>query len=91
MKTYCEAIAIIQGEKDGVLNWYSRGNLVEWMALKEIQEIKLSRLVEFWRKKETEESVTLLRFLEGCFDSWGLNSLRFGWNSEEEQDLGHRE
>lgn len=61
------------------------------MALKEIQEIKLSRLVEFWRKKETEESVKLSRFLEGSFDSWGLNLLRFGWNSEEEQDLGHRE
>lgn len=64
---------------------------MEWRASKEIQETKLSRLVEFWRKKETEESVKLLRFLEWSLDSWGLNSLRCGtqrksriWGTENE-------
>lgn len=72
--------------------------LMEWMASKAIWDIKVSRLIEFWRR-EIEESVKgdrgkieeSGRFRPWLLDSWGLHSLRFGtqrtsriWGTEDE-------
>lgn len=44
---------------------------MEWMAVREIEEAKSSRLIQFWRRKEVEESMKILRFLDWSLDSQG--------------------